>query len=81
MKKSIENLGGRKYTGGKMVVPRGRRKYEIDRYPSEPVVGTNRTVSRRVRGNNRKLAFKQAEFANVSIPLKKRRYVQKFLEF
>ncbi|HEX7179687.1 MAG TPA: 30S ribosomal protein S8e [Nitrososphaeraceae archaeon] len=79
MKKSIENLGGRKYTGGKMVVPRGRRKYEIDRYPSEPVVGTNRTVSRRVRGNNRKLAFKQAEFANVSIPAEKKTVRSKIL--
>lgn len=72
MKKSVENLGGRKYTGGKMVVPRGRRKYEIDRFPSEPVVGKERTVSRRVRGDNRKISFKFAEFANVSVPSEKK---------
>jgi small subunit ribosomal protein S8e len=72
MKKSIENLRGRKYTGGKMFASRGRRKYEIDRFPSEPIVGKEETVSRRVRGDNRKISFKNAEFANVSVPSEKK---------
>jgi small subunit ribosomal protein S8e len=71
MRKSIENLFGRKYTGGRKVPLRGRRKYEIDRYPNEAVVGTTEMVSRRTRGNNFKFALKSAEFANVSNKLSK----------
>ena len=44
MRKSIETLSGRKLTGGRKMVARGRRKYEMDRYPSEPVVGTQKTI-------------------------------------
>jgi len=65
MRKSIENLGGRKLTGGRKVAMRGRRKFEIDRYPNEAVVGPSQIVVRRIRGNNIKVAFKTAEFANV----------------
>jgi small subunit ribosomal protein S8e len=65
MRKSIENLGGRKLTGGRKVALRGRRKFEIDRYPNEAVVGNNQLVVRRTRGNNNKVAFKTAEFANI----------------
>jgi small subunit ribosomal protein S8e len=65
MRKSIEGLAGRKLTGGRKVASRGRRKFEIDRYPNEAVVGATQIVSRRTRGNNVKAAFKTAEFANV----------------
>jgi small subunit ribosomal protein S8e len=65
MRKSIENLGGRKLTGGRKVAMRGRRKFEIDRYPNEAVVGPSQIVARRIRGNNNKVAFKTAQFANV----------------
>lgn len=66
MRKSIENLAGRKYTGGRIIPNRTRRKYEIDRYPNEAIVGETKNVVRRVRGNNIKVAFKFAEYANVS---------------
>ncbi len=65
MRKSIENLAGRKLTGGRKVALRGRRKFEIDRYPNEAVVGPTQIVTRRIRGNNVKAAFKTAEFANI----------------
>src|SRR5689334_5630604 len=65
MRKSIENLAGRKLTGGRKVAMRGRRKFEIDRYPNEAVVGPTQIVPRRTRGHNGKAAFKTAEFANV----------------
>ncbi|MGI0035069.1 MAG: 30S ribosomal protein S8e [Nitrososphaera sp.] len=65
MRKSIENLAGRKPTGGRRVAMRGRRKFEIDRYPNEAVAGATQIVTRRTRGNNVKVAFKSAEFANV----------------
>jgi small subunit ribosomal protein S8e len=66
MKKSIENLSGRKYTGGRKIAMRSRRKYEIDRYPNEAIVGSNVKVTRRVRGDNNKTALKTVEFTNVS---------------
>jgi small subunit ribosomal protein S8e len=65
MRKSIENLGGRKLTGGRKVAMRGRRKFEIDRYPNEAIVGPSQVVARRIRGNNNKVAFKSVEFANL----------------
>jgi small subunit ribosomal protein S8e len=65
MRKSIENLMGRKPTGGRKVAMRGRRKFELDRYPNEAVVGPTQMVLRRTRGNNIKAAFKTAEFANI----------------
>ncbi len=65
MRKSIENLGGRKFTGGRRIANRGRRKFEIDRYPNEAIAGPTDIVTRRTRGGNAKAAFKFAEFANV----------------
>ena len=66
MKKSIENLSGRKYTGGRKIAMRRRRKFEIDRYPNEAIIGSNVKVIRRVRGDNSKTALKTVELANVS---------------
>ncbi|MCS6767214.1 MAG: 30S ribosomal protein S8e [Candidatus Nitrosocaldus sp.] len=65
MKKSVENLLKRKPTGGKRRAYRGRRKYEIDRYPAETVLGREERVVRRVRGGNIKVACKSVEYANV----------------
>jgi small subunit ribosomal protein S8e len=72
MRKSIENLYGRKFTGGRKVAMRDRRKFEIDRYPNEAVMGTMEIVSRRIRGNNVKNALKTAEFANIVDPVSKK---------
>jgi small subunit ribosomal protein S8e len=68
MRKSIENLTGRKYTGGKITPSRSRKKYETDRYPNEALVGMNVSVSRRTRGGNYKTALKSSQFANVTNP-------------
>lgn len=66
MRKSIENLTGRKYTGGKITPLRSRKKYETDRYPNEALVGKSVSISRRTRGGNIKTALKSSEFANVT---------------
>lgn len=66
MRKSVENLATSKITGGRRVPLRTRRKYELDRYPNEPVNGAQITVTRRVRGNNRKTALKSIDFVNLS---------------
>ena len=80
MRKSIENLYGRKFTGGRKVAMRDRRKFEIDRYPNEAVMGTMEIVSRRIRGNNVKNALKTAEFANVVDPVSKKVVRAKILQ-
>jgi small subunit ribosomal protein S8e len=72
MRKSIENLAGRKFTGGRKVAMRGRRKFEIDRYPNEAIVGNKDIITRRVRGNNIKTAFKTTDFANVADQVSKK---------
>jgi small subunit ribosomal protein S8e len=72
MRKSIENLAGRKFTGGRKVAMRGRRKFEIDRYPNEAIVGNKDIITRRVRGNNVKTAFKTTDFANVADQVSKK---------
>ena len=67
MRKSVENLATSKITGGRRVPLRIRRKYEIDRYPNEPVNGAQVTITRRVRGANRKTALKSIDFVNLSV--------------
>jgi small subunit ribosomal protein S8e len=66
MRKSIENLAGRKFTGGRIIPNRIRRKFEIDRYPNEAIAGPTQNIGRRVRGNNVKIAFKASEYANIN---------------
>jgi small subunit ribosomal protein S8e len=68
MRKSVENLAGRKSTGGRKIPLRKRRKYEIDRYPNEATVGTTDIVTRKVRGGNIKTAYKTVDFANITDP-------------
>ena len=65
VKKSIENLSTSKISGGRRVALRSRRKFEIDRYPNEPLVGEQQTVTRKVRGKNLKTALISASFVNL----------------
>ena len=66
MRKSVENLATSKTTGGRRHPLRIRRKYETDRYPNEAVNGAQVTITRRVRGNNRKTALKSVDFVNLA---------------
>jgi len=72
MRKSLENLAGRKASGGRRVASRARRKFELDRYPNEAIAGTTITTTRRTRGNNIKTALKAAETVNVLDPSSKK---------
>ena len=65
VKKSIENLSTSKISGGRRVALRSRRKFEIDRYPNEPLAGEQQTVTRKVRGKNLKTALTSANFVNL----------------
>jgi small subunit ribosomal protein S8e len=67
VRKSVENLATSKITGGRRVPLRIRRKYEMDRYPNEAVNGAQVTITRRVRGDNRKTALKSIDFVNLSV--------------
>jgi len=70
MKKSIENLGTSKITGGRRHPLRSRRKYELDRFPNEAVIGKQVTVTRKVRGKNIKSAIKTIDSVNLAIDSK-----------
>ena len=73
MKKPIENLGTSKITGGRRHPLRSRRKYEIDRFPNEAVIGNQVTVTRKVRGKNIKSAIKTINSVNLAIDSKVKR--------
>ena len=66
MRKSVENLATSKTTGGRRHPLRIRRKYETDRYPNEAINGAQVTITRSVRGNNRKTALKSIDFVNLA---------------
>ena len=66
VRKSVENLATSKITGGRRHPLRTRRKYETDRYPNEAINGAQVTITRRVRGNNKKTALKSIDFVNLS---------------
>ena len=66
MRKSVENLATSKTTGGRRGPLRVRRKYETDRYPNEPINGAQVTITRRIRGNNKKTALKAIDFVNLA---------------
>ena len=66
MKKCVENLATSKITGGRRTPLRTRRKYETDRYPNEAVNGAQVTITRQVRGKNRKTALKSIDFVNLA---------------
>ena len=81
MKKSIENLGTSKVTGGRRHPLRSRRKYEIDRFPNEAIIGEQITITRKVRGKNVKTAIKTIDSVNLAIDSKiKRVKIIKVLE-
>ena len=81
MKKSIENLGTSKITGGRRHPLRTRRKYEIDRFPNEALIGDQITITRKVRGKNVKTAIKTIDSVNLAIDSKiKRVKIIKVLE-
>lgn len=66
MRKSVENLATSKITGGRRHPLRTRRKYETDRYPNEAINGAQVTITRHVRGKNRKTALKSIDFVNLA---------------
>ena len=81
MRKSIENLGTSKVTGGRRHPLRSRRKYEIDRFPNEALIGEQITITRKVRGKNVKTAIKTIDSVNLAIDSKiKRVKIIKVLE-
>jgi small subunit ribosomal protein S8e len=66
MPKPVENLLKRKKTGGKRHKSRGRRAYEKDGFPLEPVVGETKRKIIRARGGKIKVGVVSDSFANVA---------------
>ena len=67
MKKSIENLATSKITGGRRRPLRSRRKYEMNRFPNEALLGEPVMVTRKVRGKNIKTSLKTINFVNLAV--------------
>jgi len=67
VKKSIENLSTSKITGGRRRPLRSRRKYEMNRFPNEALLGEPVMVTRKVRGKNIKTALKTINFVNLTV--------------
>lgn len=66
MKRSTENLATSKITGGRRRPLRTRRKYDMDRFPNEAVLGQQVTVTRQVRASLVKTALKTIDHVNLS---------------
>ena len=69
----MENLSTSKITGGRRRPLRSRRKYEINRYPNEALLGEQVTVTRKVRGKNVKTSLKTIDSVNLTIDSKVRK--------
>jgi len=67
VKKSIENLATSKITGGRRHPLRSRRKYEMNRFPNEALLGEPIMVTRKVRGKNIKTSLKTINFVNLAV--------------
>jgi len=67
VKKSIENLSTSKITGGRRRPLRSRRKYEMNRYPNEALLGEPIMITRKVRGKNIKTSLKTINFVNLAV--------------
>ena len=67
MKKSIENLSTSKITGGRRRPLRSRRKYEMNRFPNEALLGEPIMITRKVRGKNTKTSLKTINFVNLTV--------------
>jgi small subunit ribosomal protein S8e len=67
VKKSMENLATSKITGGRRHPLRSRRKYEMNRFPNEALLGEPIMVTRKVRGKNIKTSLKTINFVNLAV--------------
>ena len=77
----MENLSTSKITGGRRHPLRSRRKYEMNRFPNEALLGEPIMVTRKVRGKNIKTAIKTIDSVNLAIDSKiKRVKIIKVLE-
>ena len=68
MKKSVEGLKTSKITGGIRHPLKTRRKFQMDRYPNEALMGDQETTTRKTRGNNRKTGLKKVSHVNLVLP-------------
>jgi small subunit ribosomal protein S8e len=67
VKKPVENLSTSKITGGRRHPLRSRKKYEMNRFPNEALLGEPIMTTRKVRGKNIKAALKTINFVNLAI--------------
>ncbi|MFB3765287.1 MAG: 30S ribosomal protein S8e [Methanotrichaceae archaeon] len=59
---------GRKLTGGRLILARGKRKFEIGREPSDTTIGEVRTKAVETYGGNKKMKILRGNVATVTDP-------------
>jgi small subunit ribosomal protein S8e len=59
---------GRKETGGKIILARKKRKYELGSLPIHTKVGEEKRIVVRTKGGGKKVKAQSVEFANVFDP-------------
>jgi len=59
---------GRKSTGGKLILSRGKRKHEVGREASDTTIAPTRTKKIETRGGNQKMRILRGDIAIVSDP-------------
>lgn len=59
---------GRKLTGGRLILARGKRKFETGREPVDTTIGDARTKAVETYGGNKKMKILRANIATVTDP-------------
>ena len=60
---------GRKPTGGKLILARGKRKYEIGREQSDTTIAAIRVKKIETKGGNQKMRMLRGDVATVADPV------------
>ena len=71
---------GRKKTGGKIIISRKKRKYELGRMPILVKIGKEKRSHLRTKGGNMKISATSVEFANVLDPATNKMQKTKILD-
>lgn len=64
-----QGKSGRKPTGGKLILARGKRKYEVGREQSDTTIAAIRVKKIETKGGNQKMRMLRGDMASVSDPV------------
>jgi len=71
---------GKKFTGGKIIITRKKRKYELGRMPIHIKIGKEERKKLRMKGGSIKVSATSVDFANVLNPATKKMQKVKIMD-